>query len=123
MREARPTAVNLAWGVDQAAAHLEEGRQAVLARAERLRDEDIAACVAMGGRGADLIEGDSLRVMTICNTGALAAVERGHGAGRHPDPARARQAGRGAGAGDQAAAAGRAAHRMGAGQDGARRTG
>ncbi|MEU4703927.1 S-methyl-5-thioribose-1-phosphate isomerase [Nonomuraea dietziae] len=77
LREARPTAVNLAWGVDQAAAHLEEGRQAVLARAERLRDEDIAACVAMGGRGADLIEGDSLRVMTICNTGALAAVERG----------------------------------------------
>ncbi|MEU4544745.1 S-methyl-5-thioribose-1-phosphate isomerase [Nonomuraea dietziae] len=77
LREARPTAVNLAWGVDQAAAHLEEGRQAVLARAERLRDEDIAACVAMGGRGADLIEGDRLRVMTICNTGALAAVERG----------------------------------------------
>ncbi|GAA3468426.1 S-methyl-5-thioribose-1-phosphate isomerase [Nonomuraea roseola] len=77
LREARPTAVNLAWGVDQAAAHVEEGRQAVLARAERLRDEDIAACVAMGGRGADLIEGDRLRVMTICNTGALAAVERG----------------------------------------------
>ncbi|MBE1561161.1 S-methyl-5-thioribose-1-phosphate isomerase [Nonomuraea africana] len=77
LREARPTAVNLAWGVDEAAAHLEEGRAAVLARAQRLRDEDIAACVAMGRRGADLLEGDRLRVMTICNTGGLAAVERG----------------------------------------------
>lgn len=77
LRAARPTAVNLAWGVDQAAAHLEEGRKAVLARAKRIRDEDIAACVAMGERGADLLDGDRLRVMTICNTGGLATVERG----------------------------------------------
>ncbi|MEU8404403.1 S-methyl-5-thioribose-1-phosphate isomerase [Nonomuraea sp. NPDC048892] len=77
LRAARPTAVNLAWGVDQAAAHLDEGPEAVLAAALRVRDDDIAACVAMGERGADLLEGDRLRIMTVCNTGGLAAVERG----------------------------------------------
>ncbi|MEV0162113.1 translation initiation factor 2B subunit I family (IF-2BI) [Nonomuraea fuscirosea] len=77
LRAARPTAVNLAWGVDQAAAHLDEGSEAVLAAALRVRDDDLAACVAMGERGADLLEGDRLRVMTVCNTGGLAAVERG----------------------------------------------
>ncbi|SEM34203.1 methylthioribose-1-phosphate isomerase [Nonomuraea pusilla] len=77
LRAARPTAVNLAWGVDRAAAHLDEGPEAVLAAALRVRDEDLAACAAMGERGADLLEGDRLRVMTVCNTGGLAAVERG----------------------------------------------
>ncbi|MER7499600.1 S-methyl-5-thioribose-1-phosphate isomerase [Nonomuraea pusilla] len=77
LRAARPTAVNLAWGVDRAAAHLDEGQEAVLAAALRVRDEDLAACAAMGERGADLLEGDRLRVMTVCNTGGLAAVERG----------------------------------------------
>ncbi|HEX4817010.1 MAG TPA: S-methyl-5-thioribose-1-phosphate isomerase [Nonomuraea sp.] len=77
LRAARPTAVNLAWGVDQAVAHLPGGREAVLAAALRVRDDDIAACVAMGERGADLLEGDRLRVMTVCNSGGLAAVERG----------------------------------------------
>ncbi|MFI7612794.1 S-methyl-5-thioribose-1-phosphate isomerase [Nonomuraea terrae] len=77
LRSARPTAVNLAWGVDQAVAHLHEGREAVLAAALRVRDDDIAACRAMGERGADLLEGDRLRIMTVCNSGGLAAVERG----------------------------------------------
>ncbi|MGW0482114.1 S-methyl-5-thioribose-1-phosphate isomerase [Nonomuraea sp. NPDC003214] len=77
LRAARPTAVNLAWGVDRAAAHLGEGQEAVLRAALRIRDDDIAACLAMGERGADLLEGDRLRIMTVCNTGALAAVERG----------------------------------------------
>ncbi|MEU4224085.1 S-methyl-5-thioribose-1-phosphate isomerase [Nonomuraea sp. NPDC026600] len=77
LRAARPTAVNLAWGVDQAVAHLPQGRQAVLRAALRIRDDDIAACEAMGKRGADLLEGDRLRIMTVCNTGGLAAVERG----------------------------------------------
>lgn len=77
LRAARPTAVNLAWGVDQAATHVPRGREAVLAAALRVRDDDIAACRAMGERGADLLEGDRLRIMTVCNTGGLAAVERG----------------------------------------------
>ena len=81
LRAARPTAVNLAWGVDRALAHLPGGATAVLAEALKIRDEDIAACAAMATRGADLIaeliDRPQVRAMTICNTGALAAVERG----------------------------------------------
>ncbi|WP_204040591.1 S-methyl-5-thioribose-1-phosphate isomerase [Acrocarpospora phusangensis] len=73
LRSARPTAVNLAWGVDQAAASPDP-----LARALEIRDEDVAACLAMGARGADLLaERGATRVMTVCNTGGLATVERG----------------------------------------------
>ncbi|SDR13308.1 methylthioribose-1-phosphate isomerase [Thermostaphylospora chromogena] len=81
LRAARPTAVNLAWGVDEAAARIPEGPDAVLARALAIRDDDVAACRSMGERGADLLAellGDRpLRLMTVCNTGGLAAVERG----------------------------------------------
>jgi methylthioribose-1-phosphate isomerase len=81
LRDARPTAVNLAWGVDRALGRLDDGPAAVLAEALAIRDEDIAACAAIARLGADLVEelvgGRSIRVMTICNTGALAAVERG----------------------------------------------
>lgn len=81
LRAARPTAVNLAWGVDRALARLPDGPDAVLEEALAIRDEDIAACAAMAARGADLVrelvERPRIRVMTICNTGALAAVERG----------------------------------------------
>ncbi|MFI9597801.1 hypothetical protein [Nonomuraea sp. NPDC052265] len=48
-----------------------------VAAALRVRDDDIAACLAMSERGAGLLEGDRLRIMTVCNTGGLAAVERG----------------------------------------------
>jgi methylthioribose-1-phosphate isomerase len=81
LRAARPTAVNLAWGTDRALARLAQGPEAVLAEALAIRDEDIAACAAMAVRGADLVQvlvdRPRVRVMTICNTGALAAVERG----------------------------------------------
>ena len=55
LRAARPTAVNLAWGVDRALARLEAGPEAVLEEAIAIRDEDIAACAAMATRGADLV--------------------------------------------------------------------
>ncbi|MFI6502725.1 S-methyl-5-thioribose-1-phosphate isomerase [Nonomuraea typhae] len=74
LRAARPTAVNLAWAVDQVSALPPEQ---ALEAALRIRDDDIAACVAMGERGAALLEGERVRVMTVCNTGGLACVERG----------------------------------------------
>jgi methylthioribose-1-phosphate isomerase len=81
LRAARPTAVNLAWGVDRALAGLAHGPAGVLAEALRIRDEDIAACASMAHLGAalvrDLVARPRIRAMTICNTGALAAVERG----------------------------------------------
>jgi methylthioribose-1-phosphate isomerase len=81
LRAARPTAVNLARGVDRAAARAGDGPAAVLAEALRVRDEEIAASWAMGRRGADLADellgARPVVAMTVCNTGGLAAVERG----------------------------------------------
>lgn len=81
LREARPTAVNLSWGVDRALARLGDGPDGILEEALAIRDEDIAACRSMGLRGADLTREltgkDRVSVMTICNTGSLATVERG----------------------------------------------
>src|SRR5690606_35711019 len=81
LRDARPTAVNLARTVDQAAACAPEGPDRILEEAHRIRQEELEATMAMGERGADLVldlVGDRpVRAMTICNTGGLATVERG----------------------------------------------
>jgi methylthioribose-1-phosphate isomerase len=79
LRQARPTAVNLAWGVDRVAARLADGEAAVAAEALAVLDEDIAANQAIAERGADLLErlcggGTGLRLQTHCNAGALACV-------------------------------------------------
>jgi methylthioribose-1-phosphate isomerase len=78
LRAARPTAVNLARGVDRALARLGDGPDAVLAEARAVLDEEAKACRTIGERGADLLQGDRpLRLLTHCNTGWLAAVEWG----------------------------------------------
>lgn len=80
IRAARPTAVNLATGVDRAAARLSEGPDAVLAEALAVRDDELAASQEMGRRGADLIAelvDLPARILTHCNTGGLASVEYG----------------------------------------------
>ncbi len=80
LRAARPTAVNLAWGVDQVMAVADQGPDAMLARARALVEADVAANRALGHRGADLLEelvGDRARLMTHCNAGGLACVEWG----------------------------------------------
>jgi len=81
IREARPTAVNLAYAVDRLKPLAVGGVAALEAEAHTIRDEELAASVAMGETGADLVlelTGVAApRVMTICNTGGLAAVERG----------------------------------------------
>lgn len=79
LRSARPTAVNLAWALDQmlavVASHRSEGpaelRAALLAEARRIHDEDVRANQRIGELGAALLLEGS-RVLTICNTGALA---------------------------------------------------
>lgn len=84
IRSARPTAVNLAHGVDRVVAAARSGADplaAAEAEADRIRDEELAASIAMGELGADLVVGllgdRPVRVMTICNTGGLASLERG----------------------------------------------
>ena len=76
----RPTAVNLAWGVDRVLATLDEGPDAVLAEALLIMNEDIRRNRELGFRGAQwLIErvGQPVNVQTHCNAGALACVEWG----------------------------------------------
>jgi methylthioribose-1-phosphate isomerase len=67
--------------VDRVAALADEGIERMLIEAHAVRDAEIAASLAMGERGADLVEKlvsrRPVRVMTVCNTGGLAAVERG----------------------------------------------
>ncbi|GEL20119.1 S-methyl-5-thioribose-1-phosphate isomerase [Pseudonocardia asaccharolytica] len=83
LRAARPTAVNLALGVDTALAAFDRGgAAAALEAALTVRDDDIAACRAMARRGTALLDQllphrSRLTVLTICNTGALASVEHG----------------------------------------------
>jgi len=100
LSETRPTAVNLFWGIEEirnlynalAAENtsVSEIKAAVVAKARRMYDEDIAACKQMGAHGASLLPQQGT-VLTHCNAGALAtcgygtalgviraAVERGH---------------------------------------------
>ncbi len=81
---ARPTAVNLAWALERlmrvaVREDLEsagEVRQALLAEAQRLADEDVEINRRMGAHGAALLnDGDT--VLHHCNTGALATVDYG----------------------------------------------
>ncbi len=79
--EARPTAVNLEWGVRRALSRLAEGSAAVLSEARTMLDEDERINVAAAGRAAALLLelcGDrALRVATHCNTGRLATISEG----------------------------------------------
>jgi methylthioribose-1-phosphate isomerase len=100
LAETRPTAVNLFWGINEirslynslAAKNtpIPEIKSAVVAKARRMYDEDIAACKQMGAHGASLLPMEGT-VLTHCNAGALAtcgygtalgviraAIERGH---------------------------------------------
>ncbi|WP_280390501.1 S-methyl-5-thioribose-1-phosphate isomerase [Nocardia brasiliensis] len=76
MTAARPTAVNLAWGVEQVRTVRDGGLDAVLAAALAVRDADVSANRMIGARGADLLAG-ARRILTHCNAGALAGVECG----------------------------------------------
>jgi methylthioribose-1-phosphate isomerase len=73
---ARPTAVNLGWGVARALAKLPDGPDAVLAEAMAVLDEDERVNKAASQRAADLLRrlcpNRPLRVLTHCNTGRLA---------------------------------------------------
>jgi len=81
IRDARPTAVNLAWGVERVRPLVTSGFDAVLAEAHLIAEEDRAANETMAKLGADWVQAntsrDKLRVVTHCNTGALATTAIG----------------------------------------------
>jgi methylthioribose-1-phosphate isomerase len=77
----RPTAVNLFWAIDRikrlfanllaSGATLVQIQQRILAEADAMYNEDIAACKTMGAFGAELLPQEG-GVLTHCNAGALA---------------------------------------------------
>ncbi|MGA0841681.1 MAG: S-methyl-5-thioribose-1-phosphate isomerase [Candidatus Nanopelagicales bacterium] len=81
LRNARPTAVNLAWGVDQVAPLIENGFADVLAKAEEIAAADSQANRQMAKLAADWIEQKvtkrPIRALTHCNTGTLATTDWG----------------------------------------------
>ena len=93
LREARPTAVNLAWGTDRALAAYQaalgappEPNQnhdpqrlaagAALDEARAIAADDAAASAAMARHGLSLLP-EGARVLTHCNTGALVSAGDG----------------------------------------------
>lgn len=72
----RPTAVNLRWALERMAKIRPRTREALLAEARAIHDEDLSQNRRMGEIGAALIPKNA-RVLTHCNTGALAT--GGHG--------------------------------------------
>ena len=84
LQATRPTASNLFWALNRMLARLEDDslpgvddmRKALIAEAEALAEEDVAANKRMGEYGAALIE-DGYNILTHCNAGALATVDYG----------------------------------------------
>lgn len=72
----RPTAVNLFWALDRMYACAAGGAEGLLDEAHTIAAEDLAMCEAMGAHGAALLP-TGTRILTHCNTGALAT--GGHG--------------------------------------------
>ena len=80
----RPTAVNLFWALERmkraADEHRGEGgaaiKQALLAEAKAIRDEDARMCRTIGQAGQHLIT-EGCGVLTHCNAGGLATAEYG----------------------------------------------
>jgi methylthioribose-1-phosphate isomerase len=85
--QSRPTAVNLAWAARRVAAVVtalppQQRWAAALAEAQRICEDDVSCCRAIGQHGADLLEGlrvtgRPIQVLTHCNAGWLATVDWG----------------------------------------------
>ena len=80
--ETRPTAVNLAWGLDKImqvaknAKTVDEIRDSVVETAKQLAEDDIRINIAIGKNGSKLFTNNNT-IMTHCNAGALATVGYG----------------------------------------------
>ena len=80
--ETRPTAINLAWGLDKIMKiankdnDVSEIKKSIIQTAKKMAEEDIETNMKMGKHGAVLFENNDT-VMTHCNAGALATVGYG----------------------------------------------
>ncbi len=83
LKSTRPTAVNLAWGVDRVLNAISDAfdfrgiRDIALQEARDIAEEDIETNKLIGKYGAKLLK-DGDTVLTHCNAGRLACVDWGH---------------------------------------------
>ena len=90
LNTARHTAVNLSWAVSKMQTELEKieankRASAAMALADQMAEEDVQTNMAIGKHGAKLIadiaqtktNGEPVRILTHCNAGWLATVDRG----------------------------------------------
>lgn len=82
LKNARPTAVNLSWGVERVlnraldADNVQDIRNTALEEAKMLAEDDVQRCREIGMHGAELLK-DGDTVLTHCNAGRLACVDWG----------------------------------------------
>jgi methylthioribose-1-phosphate isomerase len=80
--ETRPTAVNLAWGLEQIMGVAKSGndasqiREAIIHASKQMAEDDIKINMAMGKNGSVLFDNNDT-IMTHCNAGSLATVAYG----------------------------------------------
>lgn len=80
--ETRPTAINLAWGLEQIMNVAKKGttvteiRESIIQTAKQMAEDDIKINMKMGKNGSVLFD-NSDTIMTHCNAGALATVAYG----------------------------------------------
>ena len=80
--QTRPTAVNLAWGLEKImnvaknADTVDEIRKSIVDTAKQMAEEDIEINKSMGKNGSELFDNNDT-IMTHCNAGALATVGYG----------------------------------------------
>lgn len=83
--KARPTAVNLSWGVARALEKIDDGPEALLAEALSILDEDERLNRAASGHAAEIVlalcDRRPLRLLSHCNAGHLATVSWGSALG------------------------------------------
>jgi methylthioribose-1-phosphate isomerase len=88
LKDARPTAVNLAWAVDRVMAKIRSGgnnlSQIAKTEAEAIAEEDKEICRKIGVHGLRLIKdvaarkaGNPVNILTHCNAGWLATLDWG----------------------------------------------
>ena len=81
LRKTRPTAANLFHAIERCldaakGVSVSERVESVIAEADAIAEEDLAASKSMGEYGSSLIE-DGARILTHCNAGALAFIDYG----------------------------------------------
>lgn len=90
LKSARPTAVNLAWAVDEVASvilkqkNMDKKIEIARREAERIAESEAENCRKIGAHGLRLIKeisrrkkGETVHILTHCNAGWLACIEYG----------------------------------------------